>query len=139
LFLLPRAAEGAEPDPRRGGWIVIEGVVLRRGRWRRPGGNGRAGGRASEAGGLQRRRRARVQVPVRAGGPRARGHCRCRRSGVRAQAAPGDRPQHRQNRQELPAGEGVTHLNLARQLVKIKPGRNWRGRSVLLVLNRSAY
>jgi hypothetical protein len=113
LLFLPRAgaaAEGVEPGPRRGGRIVLEGVVLRRGRRSGAGANGRAGGRAAEAGGI--RRCARVQVPVRAGGPRARGHRRGRRAAVRAQAAPGGRPQHRQDRQELPAGEDLAHLNL---------------------------
>jgi len=44
-------------------------------------------------------------VPLRARGAGARGNRRRRRAGVRAQAAPRDRPQHRQDRQELPAGE----------------------------------
>jgi len=45
-------------------------------------------------------------VPLRARGAGARRHRRRRRARVRAQAAPRDRPQHRQDRQELPAGEG---------------------------------
>jgi hypothetical protein len=102
----PRAAgrrgEGAGPRPSRGGRDVLEGVLLRRVRAR---GGGRLDSRAAEENGLGGRRGARVQVPVRARGARARGNRRRRRAGVRAQAAPRDRPQHRQDRQELPAGE----------------------------------
>lgn len=96
---------GGGPGTRRGGRDVLEGVLLRHGRG---GGARRGGGRADEGGvggGVAWGRRDGVQVPVRARRPGAGRHRGRRRAGVRPQAAARDRPQHRQDRQELPAGK----------------------------------
>lgn len=106
LLLLPSATAGEEygvPSAPRRRRALLEVLFLCRGQRARRRGGFCGGGRATQADG-RGGRRARVQVPVRARRAGDGRHRRCRGAIVRAQAAPRDRPQRRQDRQELPAG-----------------------------------